>query len=246
MREVSQSEHEQISTRVLTNYNHMHALSIQYYEIVQAFRTTTQLERAERCLFVPVKLVDFTNPGLVDRWRLRLADVALTERARRQLTVEYGVVEIIPQTPPVRPGKIIIDPVPLPPTKVFVPHPAPPAASGMVEVFGTTVPGGWRGVDRRRRRGRRDRRRVRGGTHVRKGHVSSPAARSRSAFASSSRSRTSSASWSNDVVSYSAPLRSLASCLLLAVAASARAIRGSSVIRGSVTALSPARLSPVI
>src|SRR3954451_23592942 len=79
----------------------MHALSIQYYEIVQAFRTTTQLERAERCLFVPVKLVDFTNPGLVDRWRLRLADVALTERARRQLTVEYGVIEIIPQTPPV-------------------------------------------------------------------------------------------------------------------------------------------------
>ena len=130
VREVSQSEHEQISTRVLTNYNHMHALSIQYYEIVQAFRTTTQLERAERCLFVPVKLVDFTNPGLVDRWRLRLADVALTERARRQLTVEYGVVEIIPQTPPVRPGRIIIDPVPLPPTKVF----------GTAEVFGTAVP----------------------------------------------------------------------------------------------------------
>ena len=63
VREVSQSEHEQISTRVLTNYNHMHALSIQYYEVVQAFRTTTQLERAERCLFVPVKLVDFSDPG---------------------------------------------------------------------------------------------------------------------------------------------------------------------------------------
>ena len=75
VREVSQSEHEQISTRVLTNYNHMHALSIQYYEIVQAFRTTTQLERAERCLFVPVKLVDFTNPGLVDRWQIGRAHV---------------------------------------------------------------------------------------------------------------------------------------------------------------------------
>jgi hypothetical protein len=108
VREVSQAEHEQISTRVLTNYNHMHALSVQYFEVVQAFRATTQLERAERCLFVPVKLVDFTDPALVDRWRLRLAAAALTERARRQLTVEYGVVEVIPQTPRVTPGKVIV------------------------------------------------------------------------------------------------------------------------------------------
>lgn len=107
VREVSQEEHEQISTRVITNYNHMHALSIQYFEVVQAFRATTMLERAERCLFVPVKLVDFSDPALVDRWRLTLADAALTERARRQLTVEYGVVEIIPQTPRVTPGSII-------------------------------------------------------------------------------------------------------------------------------------------
>src|SRR5262249_61505096 len=108
VREVSQSEHEEISTRVLTNYNHMHALSIHYYEVVQAFRTTTQLERAEKCLFVPVKLMDFRDPALVDRWRLQLADAALTERARRQLTVEYGVVELIPQTPRIVPGKPIL------------------------------------------------------------------------------------------------------------------------------------------
>src|SRR5262249_9199223 len=108
VREVSQSEHEDISTRVLTNYNHMHALSIHYYEVVQAFRTTTQLERAEKCLFVPVKLMDFRDPALVDRWRLQLADAALTERARRQLPVEYGVVELIPQTPRIVPGKPIV------------------------------------------------------------------------------------------------------------------------------------------
>jgi hypothetical protein len=108
VREVSQSEHEQISTRVLTNYNHMHALSVHYYEVVQAFRTTTQLERAERCLFVPVKLVDFRHAETVDRWRLLLAGAALTERARRQLTVEYGVVEIIPQTPRITPGSLVV------------------------------------------------------------------------------------------------------------------------------------------
>jgi hypothetical protein len=107
VREVAQSEVESTTTRLVANYNHMHALSIQYYEVVQAFRTTTQLERAERCLFVPVKLVDFTDPATVDRWRLRLADAALTQRALRQLTVEYGVVEIIPQTPRIRPGSLI-------------------------------------------------------------------------------------------------------------------------------------------
>jgi hypothetical protein len=108
VREVSQEEHEQISTRVVTNYNHMHALSVQYYEVVQAFRVTTQLERAEKCLFVPLRLVSFREPAVVDRWRLVLADAALTQRTRRQLTVEYGVVEVIPQTPPVTPGRILV------------------------------------------------------------------------------------------------------------------------------------------
>jgi hypothetical protein len=107
VREVSQTEHEAISTRVVTNYNHMHALSISYYEVVQAFRTTTQLERAERCLFVPVRIVDFRDHATIDRWRLALADAALTARVRRQLTVEYGVVEIVPQTPRVTPGMVI-------------------------------------------------------------------------------------------------------------------------------------------
>ncbi len=108
VREVSQAEHEQISTRVITNYNHMHALSVMYYEVVQAYRTTTQMERAERCLFVPVKLVDFSDSATVARWRLTLAGAALTQRTRRQLTVEYGVVEIIPQTPRVTPGTIVV------------------------------------------------------------------------------------------------------------------------------------------
>lgn len=108
VREVSQEEHEQISTRVVTNYNHMHALNVQYYEVVQAFRVTTQLEEAERCLFVPLKLLDFRDVAVVERWREVLARAALSARVRRQLTVEYGVVEVIPQTPRVTPGRIIV------------------------------------------------------------------------------------------------------------------------------------------
>ena len=104
--EVSQSEHESITTRVVTNYNHMHALNVQYFEVVQAYRVTTELDRVERCLFVPLKLLSFADPRTVDRLRVTLSRAALTPAAFRQLTSEYGAVEIVPQTPRVTPGHL--------------------------------------------------------------------------------------------------------------------------------------------
>ena len=98
VREVSQQEHETISTRVVTNYNHMHALTVQYYEIVQAFRVTTELARAERCLFVPLQLVDFSRPGVIEQWRDQLARSALTPSIAR-LLVEFGTVRVTSQQP---------------------------------------------------------------------------------------------------------------------------------------------------
>ena len=106
--EVSQDEHESITTRIVTNYNHMHALNVQYFEVVQAYRVTTELDRAERCIFVPLKLLSFTEPATVDRLRATLSRAALTATAFRQLTTEYGAVEIIPKTPRVIPGRINI------------------------------------------------------------------------------------------------------------------------------------------
>ena len=50
--ETSLQESETISTRTVTNYNHMHALSVQYYEVVQLYRTELRLNRAEGCLFI--------------------------------------------------------------------------------------------------------------------------------------------------------------------------------------------------
>ncbi len=104
VREVSQSEHEAISTRVVTNYNHMHALSVQYYEVVQAFRTTTQLERTERCVFVPVRLLDFSSLELVERWRVELGAAALSPAIGRALA-ELGTVCVVS----VRPRSSLID-----------------------------------------------------------------------------------------------------------------------------------------
>ena len=97
VREVSQSEHEQVSTRIVANYNHMHALTIQYYEIVQVYRVATRLHRAERCLFVPMERIDFNGPKggeLIDRFRGALVRSALNARARELLIDEASAVEI--------------------------------------------------------------------------------------------------------------------------------------------------------
>lgn len=82
VKEVSQDEHEAISTRVVANYNHMHALSVQYYEVVQIYRVAVALSRAEKCFYVPMQLVDFSKPELVRRFRSALAAAPIDERAR--------------------------------------------------------------------------------------------------------------------------------------------------------------------
>jgi hypothetical protein len=94
VREVSQAESEQISTRTLTNYNHMHALTVEYYEVVQLYRTVVELSRAERCIFVPMKLIDFRNPTLLDRYRAVLASSALTSRVNEALEYPTGTIRL--------------------------------------------------------------------------------------------------------------------------------------------------------
>jgi len=77
IREVSQSESERISTRTVTNYNHMHALTVQYYEMVQIYRTTTRIRDVEKVLFVPMKPIDTWTKDLILRFRKPLFRYAL-------------------------------------------------------------------------------------------------------------------------------------------------------------------------
>jgi hypothetical protein len=97
VREVSQSEHEAVSTRIVANYNHMHALTIQYYEVVQVYQVVSKLHQAERCLFVPFELLDFGIPNAMDivqRFRGALVRGALTARARDLLIDDTEMVAI--------------------------------------------------------------------------------------------------------------------------------------------------------
>ena len=64
VQEVEESESSTVTTRVVANYNHMHALNVQYYETIQVFSVKTQVARVRRCLFVPIALEEFDElPG---------------------------------------------------------------------------------------------------------------------------------------------------------------------------------------
>ena len=101
VKEISETEHESVSTRILANYNHMHALTVQYYEVVEVYRVSVRLHEVERRLFVPMKLTDFDDRTIA-RYQGALARAALTRRARELLSTELGTVRIT-ATAPMRP-----------------------------------------------------------------------------------------------------------------------------------------------
>ncbi|STY29861.1 Uncharacterised protein [Legionella wadsworthii] len=109
VKEVSEEEHQSVSTRIIANYNHMHALTIQYYEVIEIYRVNVQLQQVERCLFVPMKLIQF-DKATIKRYQGVLANAALTQRAKELLTLDFGSV-IVQPTLPLRPTRSIFDKV---------------------------------------------------------------------------------------------------------------------------------------
>lgn len=83
--EVSVSEAERLSTRVVANYNHMHALSVLYFEVVQLYRVVTECVASEPVVYIPVRPLDFGREDLLERYRDVLAAVALSPAARDAL-----------------------------------------------------------------------------------------------------------------------------------------------------------------
>jgi hypothetical protein len=83
VREVSENESHEMQTRVVANYNHMHALNLQLYEVVQVMSLQTRVVDAHRLLFIPVKAVEFSDDAaakeMLERFPGELADI-LAER----------------------------------------------------------------------------------------------------------------------------------------------------------------------
>ncbi|MDQ0373850.1 hypothetical protein [Cellulomonas humilata] len=62
MRLASASERRQIVTKVITNHNHNHALTMQYFQVLRHFGVTSTVEDVQLVCFVPLELVQFLPP----------------------------------------------------------------------------------------------------------------------------------------------------------------------------------------
>lgn len=98
--EVSQSETETISTRTITNYNHMHALTIQYWQVVQAFTTEVKLDRYKRCVFIPMDIINFNDEVIINRFKSVLFASARTNYIKEMLSYLDNFVRVSFLTPP--------------------------------------------------------------------------------------------------------------------------------------------------
>ncbi len=65
---VAQGERFQVSAEVVANYNHCHALTIQYFEVIRHFEIRSRLAGVQECLFVPLRIAPFTRKKAL-RWR---------------------------------------------------------------------------------------------------------------------------------------------------------------------------------
>jgi hypothetical protein len=63
MRLASASDTEQVTTRVVTNHNHGHALTMQWWEVLRHFSVASEIDDVQLVCFVPLELVDFLPPG---------------------------------------------------------------------------------------------------------------------------------------------------------------------------------------
>jgi len=94
VKETKHSESETIQTRIVANYNHSHALSMHYYEVVQVYRVITRPKKFERLLFIPLKKINFRDPRNVRRWRRKLEDAALSPYHRQLIDAVSGKVTL--------------------------------------------------------------------------------------------------------------------------------------------------------
>lgn len=58
-----ETDRETVTTKVITNHNKAHALTMQYWEVLRKFRATTEVEGVTLVCFVPLDLVRFLPAG---------------------------------------------------------------------------------------------------------------------------------------------------------------------------------------
>ncbi|RYF90906.1 MAG: hypothetical protein EOO03_02655 [Chitinophagaceae bacterium] len=65
---VSQGERVEATSESVANYNHCHAVTIQYFEVLRHFNIQTRLAGVQECLFIPLQMSPF-DLEKAKRWR---------------------------------------------------------------------------------------------------------------------------------------------------------------------------------
>ena len=65
---VRQGETHQVQSEVVANHNHGHAITVEYFEVLQHFQIHHRLTSVRECLFIPLLMTDFTDTKVL-RWR---------------------------------------------------------------------------------------------------------------------------------------------------------------------------------
>jgi hypothetical protein len=65
---VRQGETHQVQSEVVANHNHGHAITIEYFEVLQHFQIHHRLTSGRECLFIPLLMTEFTDNKVL-RWR---------------------------------------------------------------------------------------------------------------------------------------------------------------------------------
>ncbi|MBN8957211.1 MAG: hypothetical protein J0H17_11685 [Rhizobiales bacterium] len=65
---VSQGERVQATAESVANYNHCHAITIQYFEVLRHFTVRNRLAGVQECLFIPLQMTSFDIETCL-RWR---------------------------------------------------------------------------------------------------------------------------------------------------------------------------------
>ena len=63
MRLASSSEIESVTTKTITNHNHAHALTMQYWEVLRNYNVTTVIDGLTLACLVPMQIVRFMPPA---------------------------------------------------------------------------------------------------------------------------------------------------------------------------------------
>ncbi|GJM36546.1 MAG: hypothetical protein DHS20C18_55470 [Saprospiraceae bacterium] len=90
-----QRESEQATTRNVTNYNHSHALTLQYYEVLQKYGILTKMDDYQVLLYMPFRPLRFNFQQIKNYWYLLKESVKLEDTAlfdRYDTLINGGVV----------------------------------------------------------------------------------------------------------------------------------------------------------